>query len=74
MPQIGRIPGVGGDVFDNSYYKALLAFEPGLGTDIELVRREETRPMVEEYAADRTRFADDFRAAYTKLSNLGHTA
>lgn len=72
--QIGRIPGVGGDVFDNNYYKALLSFQPGLGTDIELVRREETRGMVEEYAGDNGKFVRDFRAAYTKLANLGHTA
>ena len=70
--QIGRIPGVGGDTFDNSYYQALLSFRPGLGSDIELVRSDETRPMVEDYAADNGKFVREFRDTYTKLVNLGY--
>jgi Peroxidase len=70
--QIGRIAGVGGDRFDNGYYKALLSFRPGLQSDVELVRSDETKPIVEEFANDNDKFVREFRTAYTKLMSLGY--
>ena len=69
--QIGRIGGVGGASFDNSYYRSLLESDRvGLGTDQALVRDPETRPIVQEFAANNQKFVDEFRTTYVKLSNL----
>eukprot|EP00892_Ulva_mutabilis_P011501 jgi/Ulvmu1/8723/UM047_0064.1 len=69
---IGRIPGVGGNVFDNSYYQAVLSFQAGLGSDRELLEDPETRAIFEDYANNNQRFLDDFRDAYTRLMGFGY--
>jgi Peroxidase len=73
LMQIGRIAGVVGDVFDNSYYQALLSHQPGLRSDAELVRNDETKAIVEELAADNGKFVREFRDAYVALTSLGYT-
>jgi hypothetical protein len=70
--QIGRIPGVGGAVFDNGYYQALLRDGSGLGSDRQLLNPR-TRPIVDEYAANNQRFLNDFRTAYIKLMSFGYS-
>ena len=82
--QIGKIPGVGGGrQFDNSYFRKLLALQDpatgafkrgGLPSDIVLATSAETRPIVQEYAADNARFLRDFHDAYFKLTSLGYSS
>lgn len=68
---MGRIGGVSGIEFNNGYYRGILESDRvGLGTDQALARDPETRSLVEEYAADNSKFVGDFRTAYVKLMNL----
>jgi hypothetical protein len=69
--QIGRIGGVGGHaVFDNSYFKNILASSVGLGSDKQLVMDPETLPIVKDLAANNQKFLNEFRAAYIKMMNF----
>lgn len=69
--QIGRIGGVGGHaVFDNTYFKNILASGVGLGSDQQLVKDPETLAIVKDLAANNQKFQNEFRSAYIKLTNF----
>jgi catalase (peroxidase I) len=70
--QIGRITGIGGAVWDNGYYKTILAdSRVGLDTDKALVKDPETKLIVEEFANENGKFLKEFRNTYVKLTTLG---
>ncbi|XVE79704.1 hypothetical protein DITRI_Ditri14bG0079100 [Diplodiscus trichospermus] len=62
-------------VFDNSYFKELLAGDKEgllkLPTDKILLSDPAFRPLVEKYAADEDAFFADYTEAHLKLSELG---
>ncbi|KAM0044763.1 putative hem peroxidase [Helianthus debilis subsp. tardiflorus] len=62
-------------VFDNSYFKELLAGEKAgliqLTSDKALVEDPAFRPLVEKFAADQNAFFQAFAESYLKLSELG---
>ncbi|KAG7019227.1 L-ascorbate peroxidase 1, cytosolic, partial [Cucurbita argyrosperma subsp. argyrosperma] len=62
-------------IFDNSYFKELLAGEKEgllqLVSDKALLSDPVFRPLVEKYAADEDAFFADYAEAHQKLSELG---
>ncbi|PWA86800.1 hypothetical protein CTI12_AA077770 [Artemisia annua] len=62
-------------VFDNSYYKELLAGEKAgllkLPSDKALLADPIFRPLVEKFAADQNAFFQAYSESYMKLSELG---
>nr|BAE48791.1 cytosolic ascorbate peroxidase [Codonopsis lanceolata] len=62
-------------IFDNSYFKELLAGEKEgllqLPTDKVLLEDPVFRPLVEKYAADEEAFFRDYAESHLKLSELG---
>ncbi|GKF66176.1 ascorbate peroxidase homolog3, partial [Tanacetum coccineum] len=62
-------------VFDNSYYKELLAGETAgllkLPSDKALLADPIFRPLVEKFAADQNAFFQAYSESFMKLSELG---
>jgi len=63
-------------VFDNSYFVEILKEKPDpellrLASDLALLEDPNTRKLVEEYAANKDLFFEDYAQAHKKLSELG---
>ncbi|KAK9065914.1 hypothetical protein SSX86_015316 [Deinandra increscens subsp. villosa] len=62
-------------VFDNSYFKELIAGEKAglvqLPSDKALLEDPALRPLVEKFAADQPAFFQAFAESFSKLSELG---
>ncbi|KAK6262248.1 hypothetical protein QUC31_008064 [Theobroma cacao] len=58
-------------IFDNNYYKQLLAGKGVFGSDQAIISDYRTRWIVESFAKDQTLFFKEFAASMVKLGNVG---
>ncbi|KAI4996452.1 hypothetical protein ZWY2020_051372 [Hordeum vulgare] len=58
------------NLFDNGYYKALVARKGVFTSDMALIRNNRTEPIVKRFARDKNAFFIQFAKSMTKLANM----